>query len=613
MSLAFSPDGRVLASGTADPGFHAVAWDLASNRPIGEPVRFRGNVRHLAFSSDGTRLAAGATDSTVQLIEAATGRVIGEPLRNEGSISGLRPGRPILLTVSEGKRENGAARLWDARSGQPTSPGMAHPTRIAEDALDFSPDGSAFATGCEDGSVQLWDVATARPIGPPRMLRGPALGVAFDRDARSLIAVDDHGNVRTWALREPPAEPVERLIGRGQVRTGVKLDATRDVAVLDAEDWRRRRGEDGEPGSSPDPAAEAGWHKDCARDAEAIGDGSGARWHLDRLIGARPDDGMLHARRARTWLRDEDVRAADIDLTRAIDLGPRDRVADWLAHRAADSLADGRPAVALRLLDRVVAARPGDWPVYSLRAEVFAALGRTADREADLARAIERGADIPFLIRLAAELSRAGRWAEAVPLYDRAIAMGTVPYEVWTEAAISHLEIGDEAGYRRVCEVMRGRYPADVPEILVRASLASVLTLMPGVVGDDGKGLAWTESLPAAEVPAGKEHWRRSFFQVLGAILFRTGQSAEAIERTREGIAMGGGEPSFDEAVFLAMGYSTVGDHASARVLLSRLGDGGPEGPSSDAWWTARARRLLRREAVRLVRDRGFPADPFAR
>jgi tetratricopeptide (TPR) repeat protein len=613
--LAFSPDGRVLAAGTAETVYQAVAWDLVTNRSIGEPIHFRGLVRHLAFSGDGTRLAAGSNDATVRLIEVATGRVIGEPLRNDGRVYGLAfgPDGRSLLTVSEGKGGTGTARLWDARSSRPTSPGMAHPTRIADNALAFSPDGSAFATGCEDGSVQIWDVATARPIGPPRMLRGPALGVAFERDGRSLLAVDDHGNVRTWALPEPPAEPVERLIGRLQARTGVELDATKEVAVVDSEEWRRRRGKSGEPWPPADPAVEAGWHEACARDAEAIGDGFGARWHLDRLIAARPDDGLLHARRARTWLWVEDVRAADVDLTRAIDLGPRDRVLDWLEHRAADALEDGRPADALRMLDRVVAARPDDWLAYSLRADVHDKLGRPADREVDLARAIERGTDIPFLIRLAAERSRAGRWAEAVALYDRAIAMGTVPYEVWTEAAIAHLEIGDEAGYCRICEVMRGRHPADVAEILVRASLASVLTLMPGVVGDDGKGLAWTESLPAADVPAGKERWRRSFFQVLGAILFRTGQSAEAIERTREGIAMGGGEPSFDEAVFLAMAYSTVGDHASARALMSRLGDGGPEGPSSEDWWNARARRLLRREAVRLILDREFPADPFAR
>jgi hypothetical protein len=114
-------------------------------------------------------------------------------------------------------------------------------------------------------------------------------------------------------------------------------------------------------------------------------------------------------RRARARLRAGDVASAEANIERAIALGPRDRILDWLDHRAEDFRAEGRPADGLRLLDRVVAARPGDWLTYALRAEVFGALGRTADREADLTRAIERGTEIPFLIRIAAEWSRAGR------------------------------------------------------------------------------------------------------------------------------------------------------------------------------------------------------------
>jgi tetratricopeptide (TPR) repeat protein len=266
----------------------------------------------------------------------------------------------------------------------------------------------------------------------------------------------------------------------------------------------------------------------------------------------------------------------------------------------------------LRLLDRVVAARPEDWLAYSLRAEAFAALGRAADREADLARAIERGADIPFLARLAAERSRAGRWADAVSLYDRAIAMGTVPYEVWTEAAIAHLEVGDEAGYRRVCEILRDRHPAAIPEGYVRWRLTDVLTLGPGGLGDDGKGLGWIAPLPAA-VRSTSTETQRAALQSLGAVLFRAGRSAEASERFREGIALKGGPTAFDEAAFLAMAVFQGGDHAPARALLSGLEDVRPDGPSSEDWWQAEARRVLRREAERLILDGDFPADPFAR
>ncbi len=604
-SLAFSPDGRALAVGTAEPAF-ALLWDLEARKPRGAPIPFRGTVTDLVFSPDGTRLAVGST-STARLFDVATGQSVGDLHQHRGQMRGLAfspDGRLSLLTEAGPS----AARVWDARSGESASPTIAHASPICEDSLAFSPDSSTFAVGCEDGSVRLWDVATARPVGPARMVRGQALGVAFSPDGRSLLAVGDRGDVRSWVLPSGNSdEPDDRLIDRVQARTDFGLDSSKEVVTLDPEVWRRLRSEIGNGPTSIDLDR----HEALARDAEAVGDGFGARWHLERLITSRPDDGWLLARRARTWLWSGHVESADADLTRAIELGPRDRVLDWLEHRSADSLEDGRPADALRLLDRVIAARPGDWPAYSLRAEVLAKLGRTADREADLARAIERGADIPFLIRLAAERSRAGRWAEAVTLYDRAIAMGTVPYEVWNEAAIAHLEVGDETGYRRVCEVLRSRHPADIPEIFVRANLASILTLAPGGLGDDGKGLAWTETLSASVRPDYKD-FRRGCFQLQGAVLYRAGRSAEAIARTREGIAVVGGPATFDEVVVLAMAAFQGGDHGQARALLNGLGDVGPDGPSSDAWWNAQARRLMRREAERLILDGDFPADPFA-
>src|SRR5262249_2253415 len=143
-----------------------------------------------------------------------------------------------------------------------------------------------------------------------------------------------------------------------------------------------------------------------------------------------------------------------------------------------------------------------DWLSYALRAEVFAALGRAADREADLDRAIARGAEVLFLIRIAAERSWAGRWGEAAAVYDRAIATGAVPYEGWAQAAIAHLEIDDEDGFRRVCRALRDRHPAAIPERDVASTLVGVLIQGPGGVGDGGKPLGWIEPLPAAIEPA---------------------------------------------------------------------------------------------------------------
>ena len=69
-SVAFSPDGKTLASGNTDGTIRM--WDMASGRPIGQPPH-RPPRRHLsvAFSPDGKTLASGNVDHTVQLWDLA--------------------------------------------------------------------------------------------------------------------------------------------------------------------------------------------------------------------------------------------------------------------------------------------------------------------------------------------------------------------------------------------------------------------------------------------------------------------------------------------------------------------------------------------------------------
>ena len=125
-------------------------------------------------------------------------------------------------------------------------------------------------------------------------------------------------------------------------------------------------------------------------------------------------------------------------------------------------------------------------------------------------------------MRFAEERARAGRYRESALLFDRAIAQGTVPYEVWEWAALTHLAAGDEEGYRRTCAVMRSRYPASLAESEVERLLGRVCTWGPGGLGDDGKALGWATGTPgpASARTAGV---RSRFLALLGAVQLPVG------------------------------------------------------------------------------------------
>ncbi len=189
--------------------------------------------------------------------------------------------------------------------------------------------------------------------------------------------------------------------------------------------------------------------------------------------------------------------------------------------------------------------------------------------------------------------------------------MGTVPYEVWHQAALAHLEIDDHVGYRRLCETLRSRHPAKVPEPWVRSALANVCTLGPGGLGEDDKVQTWADDFKAS-LSTGRAEWKHSALSLQGAILYRSGRFREAIDRFHEGIVAVNGETSFENAALLAMAYQETGNPAKADEWLAKATSKSLDGPDWTSWET-QASRLLRREAERLILDRRFPVDPFAR
>jgi hypothetical protein len=189
--------------------------DPASGRPLGPPLRYPGVAVAVAISLEGNTVAVVEASSKdvgdptgsstqVRLWDASSGKPIGSPVKYPPGIRGipglitaiaLSPDGKILLTSGI----DGTIRRWDVVSGHEIGGKLSPGHKDAISGIGFSPDGRIIA-GKGVGWIWLWDAASGRLISSGLDHPQGVLGFAFSGDGKTLLTAGYGGAARLWDI-----------------------------------------------------------------------------------------------------------------------------------------------------------------------------------------------------------------------------------------------------------------------------------------------------------------------------------------------------------------------------------------------------------------------------
>ena len=196
-SVAFSPDGRQIASGSEDNTIKV--WDSKSGACVQTLEGHSESVTSVAFSPDGQQITSGLRNNTIQVWDCESGICI-QTLKGHSKVKGLSEVSSVAFShngwqIASGSSDN-TIKVWDCKSGICIQTLKGHSDYI--NSVAFSPDGQYFISGSRDNTIKVWDYKSGICI---QMLKGHSnsvQSVAFSPDGQQIASGSSDNTIKVW-------------------------------------------------------------------------------------------------------------------------------------------------------------------------------------------------------------------------------------------------------------------------------------------------------------------------------------------------------------------------------------------------------------------------------
>ena len=194
LSTAFSPDGKLFATGNADNKIRV--WRVEDYKEIVTCEGHESWVWSIAFSPDGQTLVSGSLDQTVKLWDLSTGQCLKTFHGHTGWVWCVAFS-PTGARVASGSNDH-TVKVWDIASGQRIATLKGH--KAAVWAVAFSADGSVLVSGGDDRRIKVWDVSQWRLSKTLQGHRDWIRSLIIFPDGDTLASGSSDRTIKLWSL-----------------------------------------------------------------------------------------------------------------------------------------------------------------------------------------------------------------------------------------------------------------------------------------------------------------------------------------------------------------------------------------------------------------------------